>query len=141
MKHHFALPAAASGESTFGYTELNILAELLMMQGDHARALEVVKGGIRCLQGRTMETWWDQWDDEREFEDDTEAEGTGLLQERLEGKGEKWDVPMELRVKMGVCRLIMGQVDEAKVNCILFLIVCTIYIARGGKIKCEKRTA
>ncbi|RUS26867.1 hypothetical protein BC938DRAFT_484013 [Jimgerdemannia flammicorona] len=111
MKHHFShtAPPPSADENTFGYTELNMLAELLMMQGDHARALEVIKAGVRHLQGRQRESWWDRFEDEREFEDDGEGDGAA------EGN-ERWDVPLELRVKMGVCRIMGGQVDEAKVG-------------------------
>ncbi|KAI9094911.1 hypothetical protein DFS34DRAFT_627662 [Phlyctochytrium arcticum] len=83
-----------------GYEELNMLAELYIEATEFEKALIAIKQGARRIQGRTSETYWDSYDDDREYTSETANEGTEL--------------PLELHVKMGICRLWLGQADMAK---------------------------
>ncbi|KAF7728472.1 transcription factor TFIIIC subunit tfc4 [Apophysomyces ossiformis] len=82
-----------------GYAEINMLSELYLMQNDYRRALECIKTGLRHVQKRQDQTWWiDRVDDDDEYFEDDE---------------ERSEFPIELRVRMGVCRVYLGQVDVA----------------------------
>nr|CAG8454082.1 7994_t:CDS:10 [Entrophospora candida] len=48
----------AEAEGSFGYPEINIMAELYMLINDFSGAIEFIKCGVRWLQGREDETWW-----------------------------------------------------------------------------------
>ncbi|KAI9496809.1 hypothetical protein BDB00DRAFT_807244 [Zychaea mexicana] len=84
-----------------GYTEVNMLSELYLMHNDYRRALETIKSGIRYVQHRQYETYWDAYgDNDEEYFEDSEHE-------------ERSDFPIELRVRMGVCRVYLGDVRTA----------------------------
>ncbi|KAG2220363.1 hypothetical protein INT45_010749 [Circinella minor] len=85
----------------FGYAEVNMLSELYLMQNDYRRSLETIKTGIRYVQHRQHETYWDSYgDNDQEYFEDPENE-------------ERSDFPIELRVRMGVCRVYLGDVRTA----------------------------
>ncbi|KAF7298515.1 TPR-like protein [Mycena kentingensis (nom. inval.)] len=52
----------------FGEMEVLVLADLYTALGEHERAIEVVRTGIRWLQGRAEENWWDLCTDDREYD-------------------------------------------------------------------------
>ncbi|KAI9254630.1 hypothetical protein BDA99DRAFT_162343 [Phascolomyces articulosus] len=84
-----------------GYTEVNMLSELYLMQNDYRRSLETIKTGIRYVQHRQHETYWDSYgDNDQEYFEDPEHE-------------ERSDFPIELRVRMGICRVYLGDVKTA----------------------------
>ena len=88
----------------FGYAEVNMLSELYLMQSDYRRSLETIKTGIRYVQHRQHETYWDSYgDNDQEYFEDPEHE-------------ERSDFPIELRVRMGVCRVYLGDVRTAAVS-------------------------
>ncbi|KAG0181852.1 transcription factor TFIIIC subunit tfc4 [Apophysomyces sp. BC1034] len=82
-----------------GYAEINMLSELYLMQNDYRRALECIKTGLRLVQKRQDQSWWlDRVDDDDEYFEEDE---------------DRSEFPIELRVRMGVCRVYLGQVDVA----------------------------
>ncbi|KAI8143750.1 hypothetical protein BJV82DRAFT_83730 [Fennellomyces sp. T-0311] len=84
-----------------GFTEINMLSELYLMQNDYRRALETIKTGVRIVQHREHERYWDGFgDNDQEYFEDSENEGRS-------------DFPIELRVRMGVCRVYLGDVKTA----------------------------
>lgn len=96
-----------------GYTEVNMLSELYLMENQYERALQCMKTGIRYVQHRQHENEWeDHHDDDDEYfgdlrDDDEEVDDD--IKERC-------DFPIELRVRMGICRVYMGDVKIASVS-------------------------
>ncbi|KAI9265552.1 hypothetical protein EDC94DRAFT_669515 [Helicostylum pulchrum] len=79
-----------------GYSEINMLSELYLILNDYRSALDTIKSGIRRIQHRQHETWWlERTDDDDEYMEDDES---------------RTDFPIELRVRMGVCRIYLNQV-------------------------------
>lgn len=120
IEHHIKVgePSLATDEDDdfadeLGYTEINMLSELYLMQNDYRRALETIKTGIRHVQNRQHETWWEDRpdDDEEYFEHGTDNEE----------EAERCEFPIELRVRMGVCRVYLGDVNIASVSSSLYL--------------------
>lgn len=101
------------------FSELNILAELYMMASQYDKAIVSVKRGVRKLQDRTEEVWWDAVDDDKEFDDigrATSAQSGAALgggTRQLAGGG---GLPIELRVRLGQCRIMLGQVNIGKLD-------------------------
>lgn len=82
-----------------GYSEINMLSELYLILNDYRRSLETIKTGLRHVQKRQNETWWaDRADDDDEYLEEDES---------------RTDFPIELRVRMGVCRTYLNQVEIA----------------------------
>src|SRR5690348_8953774 len=63
----------AEAEGSFGYSEINIMAELYMLINDFNGAIEFIKSGVRWIQGREDETWWNDVSDDREYDEDENA--------------------------------------------------------------------
>lgn len=95
-----------------GYAEVNMLSELYLMQNEYRRALDWIKTGIRYVQGRRDEEWWQ----------DSEIDNDGEYFERDEDDAEgslRADIPIELRIRMGICRVYLGDVRIASVSRLL----------------------
>ncbi|CAG8470622.1 4335_t:CDS:10, partial [Cetraspora pellucida] len=113
-------PEDPESEGSFGYSEINIMAELYMLTNDFSSAIDFIKRGVRWLQGRENETWWDTVADDREYEEDEKANrrDTSMLLTRFNGMdnvgGSNVPLPLELRVKLGQCRVELEQLEEAK---------------------------
>jgi tetratricopeptide (TPR) repeat protein len=87
-----------------GYSEINMLSELYLILNDYRKSLNTIKTGLRFVQKRQNETWWvDRQDDDDEY---------------LEGDEAKTDFPIELRVRMGICRVYLNQARIATVSCL-----------------------
>ncbi|KAF8941077.1 transcription factor TFIIIC subunit tfc4 [Dissophora ornata] len=94
----------------FGYSALNMLSELYIMFEEYEKPIKMIKTWARRLQRRSHQTWWDDYKDDREFDTDPDDE---LLQEKLDDNRTR-GLPVDLRVKLGICRLMMEEVKEAK---------------------------
>lgn len=99
----------------FGWSDLNILVELYMLEKQWEKVIFVTKSIGRWLWGRLADSYWDQiqgddkeWD---EFDDSRRL----LVREYEPGKHDdsSYVMPIELRVKLGNCRLKLGHVEEA----------------------------
>ncbi|KAI8393461.1 uncharacterized protein BYT42DRAFT_551117 [Radiomyces spectabilis] len=88
-----------------GYAEINMLSELYLMLNEYRRCLDCMKTGVRYVQHRQHETWW--------FDNDDEKDDEYLKEDDEEAASDRLEFPIELRVRMGVCRLYLGQVDIA----------------------------
>lgn len=98
--------------SDFEWSELNILAELYIRQGTFSQGLNLLKQTARWLQGRTDETFWNRAVDDSEF--DTSRSSNPELRKLPRIKQLRpYDLPIDIRVKLGIFRLRMGQMDEA----------------------------
>ncbi|KAI8824526.1 uncharacterized protein EV422DRAFT_520401 [Fimicolochytrium jonesii] len=89
-------------KTRIGYEELNMLAELYMEIGDYEKTLVTIKQGLRRIQGRTEERHWDEHDDDREYTEDEVPESREL--------------PIQLQVKLGICRIWLDQPEIAKMH-------------------------
>ncbi|RKP12963.1 hypothetical protein BJ684DRAFT_10759 [Piptocephalis cylindrospora] len=85
----------------FGWHEVNILAELLISQEKFASALHIIKVGVRRLQRRGQDPSWDAVPGDLEYD-------------VLSGSGHP--LPLDLRVKVIVCRLHAGEASIAKMH-------------------------
>ena len=86
------------------YSDVNSLAALYIDTAQYERGVTIVKQCVRRLQGRANETHWDFRTDDIEYYE------SGVRAERM---------PMELRTQLGICRLMLNQIDLAQVVCIL----------------------
>lgn len=118
----------------FGWSELNIFAELYCMEKEWAKAIQTIKSLGRWLYGRASETYWDQINgDDREWDEDDRPRRC-LVREFESNRfpKESYILPLELRVKLGLCRLRIGNKDEAlvralKTNSLLFSFSSSLY--------------
>ncbi|KAH7058247.1 hypothetical protein BKA57DRAFT_448865 [Linnemannia elongata] len=94
----------------FGYSALNMLSELYIMFEEYEKPIDMIKTWSRRLQRRSHQTWWDDYKDDREFDTEPDDEE---LQASL-GDNRTRGLPIDLRVKLGICRLMMEEVKEAK---------------------------
>jgi len=85
-----------SFKNKLGYSEINMLSELYLILNDYT-----IKTGLRLVQKRQNETWWVDRDDDDEYLEDDES---------------RTEFPIELRVRMGVCRVYMNQVRLGTVS-------------------------
>ncbi|CAG8688640.1 2099_t:CDS:10, partial [Acaulospora morrowiae] len=109
-------------EGGFGYSEINIMAELYMLANDFNSAIYFIKRGVRWLQGRENEIWWDTVADDREYDEDENLNrrDNSILSARLNGVvntgGTNAPLSLELRVKLGQCRIELEQLEEGKLH-------------------------
>ncbi|PVU96250.1 hypothetical protein BB561_001297 [Smittium simulii] len=87
-------------DKKFGYSDLNILIELRMLREEYEIAILELKRGARLIQGRAAEKKWEVL----ELDDIND----------LEFEGEENQLPIELVVKLGQCRIITGSIDGGK---------------------------
>ncbi|GAA6030008.1 hypothetical protein JCM8097_009212 [Rhodosporidiobolus ruineniae] len=100
--------------NTYGYGELETLADFLLLQRNYAEVVRVVRQGVRWLQGREKETGWDSMSDDREYDEERK------VREGWE-KGNTWfeleptyELDVRLRSRLGLARLGMGWTQEAQ---------------------------
>ncbi|KAI8098638.1 uncharacterized protein BX664DRAFT_309690 [Halteromyces radiatus] len=126
-----------------GYSEINMLSELYLTLNDYRHALDCIKTGIRHVQNRQHETLWlDRPNDDDEYlphqsrsnhkrrnnKDDSDASDSDYVPESDDENEdnddneedpypdtvlERQNIPLELRVRMGVCRIYLGQANIA----------------------------
>jgi len=104
-------------ECSIGYEEINMLAELYMEINEYEKAINTIRKRCRILQGREIPEKENMLDDS-EFDED-------------ENTPEHQKLPMELRVRLGICRLFLNQINLAVVNiyiCIIFIMKYIIVI-------------
>lgn len=119
----------------FSLDDLIMLVDLLRLENKFKQAINVIKSGQRWLQGRMAQTSWDRLvgSDDREFDlerkwregwDDGGDENRGVM--ALEESG-VWGMENELRLRLGICRLMIGDLAEAKVRRDIFVLlaICT----------------
>jgi len=88
-------------ECSIGYEEINMLAELYMEINEYEKAINTIRKRCRILQGKEIPEKEDMLDDS-EFDED-------------ENTPEHQRLPMELRVRLGICRLYLNQINLAVV--------------------------
>jgi general transcription factor 3C polypeptide 3 (transcription factor C subunit 4) len=108
----------------FGWSDINIYVELYAYLGQYDVAIRELKSLSRWILGRHEDSWWENVvDDDREWDADDarrlqiQEYVPSRFDSQLYGEG----LPLELRVKLGLYRLRLGNYDEAMV-CVL----CTV---------------
>ncbi|ODV78425.1 TPR-like protein [Suhomyces tanzawaensis NRRL Y-17324] len=100
----------------FGWAELNILLELYIQQHSWRNGIKVTKIVARWIQDRTDEKWWDDNDDDSEFDQKRRFEFIDKLSDpktREVAIKKFYDLPIDIRFKIGTLRLGLGHKDEA----------------------------
>ena len=123
---HYACSAAyfmsaGNPDRAFGWSELNIFVELHMVGRRWADAIATLKRIARWLYGRADESFWDcnrdrdraPGDDDREWDPTNERPKELRENVPLRFDHDTYTLPLELRVKLGVCRVKLGHRDEA----------------------------
>ncbi|KAL1761213.1 hypothetical protein FB107DRAFT_255088 [Schizophyllum commune] len=117
-KHHQeAFPTGQAGAdgavNPFGVLEILVLADLHSALGAHQRAIHVVKTGMRWLQGRGTQAYWDAVPDDREYD-------LPITVPRPLNEG---DIPpgyfpldLNARQRLAVARIRMGDTEEGKLH-------------------------
>ncbi|KAI2630453.1 hypothetical protein GGS21DRAFT_540113 [Xylaria nigripes] len=105
------------GNSPLEWQDINIFAGLLAYVERTKDALYELKSLARWLLGRSDESFWDDWqDDDREW--DVDNDRRLRLESYQEGKYPKFSygggLPLDLRTKLAVYRLKLGDIDEAQ---------------------------
>ncbi|CAN3359493.1 transcription factor tau 131 kDa subunit [Diutina catenulata] len=100
---------------TFGWAELNIMLELFTQQRAWKGGINVIKVVSRWMQHRTQEKWWDDADDDAEFDQDRRFMALERLSstQRQEALQKDYSLHIDIRYRMGIFRLELGQKDEA----------------------------
>ncbi|KAI1176338.1 hypothetical protein F4777DRAFT_547312 [Nemania sp. FL0916] len=99
------------------WQDVNIFAEMLAYIGHTKDALYELKVLARWLLGRSGESFWDDWqDDDREWDiDDTRRkEFEDFREEQYPKSSYGSGLPLDLRTKLAVYRLKLGDLDEAQ---------------------------
>ncbi|KAK4684844.1 general transcription factor 3C polypeptide 3 (transcription factor C subunit 4), partial [Tremellales sp. Uapishka_1] len=108
--HHFSTQEAGTSTSTMSLQHILILIDLLLAIDDLEGATEVIKKGQRWLQGRKAERSWDSFDDDREYDP------KGVLRDGEEETDNVHELDMELRYRLALTRLRLGDDEEASIH-------------------------
>ncbi|KAA8909852.1 hypothetical protein FN846DRAFT_888742 [Sphaerosporella brunnea] len=103
-------------DKAFGWSELNILVELYMMVEQWEVAIKVLKNHARWLYSRSEEKYWEKLDDDREWDATDKRRKPVREYVPMRFDPSTYALPLELRVKLGVCRLRLGEKREAMVH-------------------------
>ncbi|KAJ1932023.1 transcription factor TFIIIC subunit tfc4, partial [Linderina macrospora] len=104
------LTVSMEGVEGYDYSDVNMVAELHIMRHAYEDAISAIKRGARFIQGRGNELQWERV----EIEDSWDAEYNAPSADAPDGAGH--ELPVELRAKLGQCRLLLGQTDQAHVH-------------------------
>lgn len=100
--------------------DVGIYVELFASTGRYLEAVRELKALSRWLVGRAKEQYWDQWqDDDREWDSDSERrlsvpEFAPTANSELAAYGRS--LPLDLRVRLAIYRLRLGDESEALVR-------------------------
>lgn len=99
----------------FGWTELNILCEIYISQHTYTVGIKTIKLVARWLQNRESEEWWNETENfDLEF-DERRHDILELrpLSQREMAYNKPYDLPIDIRFKLGILRLGLNHKDEA----------------------------
>ncbi|KAF7297042.1 TPR-like protein [Mycena indigotica] len=99
----------------FGEMEVLVLADLFNELGEHERAIETVRRGIRWLQGRGEDNWWDLCTDDREY-DPTGPVVNRVLDAINDVRPGFHPLNVNARHRLAVARLKIGDLEEGQVH-------------------------
>lgn len=101
-------------DPVFGWSELNILCELFLTQHSWRMGVKIIKTVARWINNRTDEVWWDDQDDDCEFD----SRRAQMIHKKRPSDynqflGRDFELPIDLRFKLGCFRLELDQKEEA----------------------------
>lgn len=99
----------------FGWSSLNILAELFVKQKNYSIAIRTIKHAARWIQGREDEAFWEDVTDDSEF-DERRYENSKFEALPDVYKTRSHRLPIDIRVKLGSLRLNLNHIDEALIH-------------------------
>ncbi|KAJ8101512.1 hypothetical protein POJ06DRAFT_251706 [Lipomyces tetrasporus] len=106
-----------SAPPPFGWSELNILAELYGAQKEWLKAIKFIKSTARWLLQRTSERFWNDVPDDNDDEYDLNRAPLNrhfpASKRGNEAAMSGYTLPLDLRAKMAIYRLHLGHVDTA----------------------------
>lgn len=98
----------------FGWAELNILCELYLQKHSWRNGVKMIKLVSRWIQDRLGETWWDDVDDDSEFDRRRFNVLKSLTpSKQAKAKDKFFELPIDIRFKLGCLRLGLNQKEEA----------------------------
>lgn len=102
--------------NTYGYGDLETLADFLLVQRNYKEVVRVIRQGVRWLQGREKETGWDSMTDDREYDEERRMrDGWETGQSFFEDEP-TYELDVRLRSRLGLARLGLQQYQEAQVS-------------------------
>lgn len=101
----------------FDYVDLEFLADVLLRQRQYARTANIIRTGVRWLQGREKETMWDTAvEDDREYDVERKKRDGWQRDARHLEEADVYELDPALRTRLGIARLGEGRAEEAVVS-------------------------
>lgn len=112
-------PARNAAESAYSLEDIITLATLQVGMHRYTDAIRTIKTGVRWMQGREDEVWWDVHPDDREY-DVVREEGRMPPSEHMDAAGVN-ELDLRLRLALGQARIngTPKEKKEAKVRILL----------------------
>lgn len=113
LAHYRAKVKSPSTSCPFSLSEVNIMAELYIEAGRYMDSIHAIRSTCRWLIGRGEESYWDKIvADDREWDADDKRRQE--IRDYVPRQNAQYRLPIEIRVKLGICRLEIGNVEEAE---------------------------
>ncbi|KAJ1817513.1 transcription factor TFIIIC subunit tfc4 [Coemansia sp. RSA 2598] len=93
----------------YSYNDINMMAELRILRNEYEAAVVDIKRGCRFIQSRGREQ---QWEDQELADENDEEYMVDLDNPEISANA----LPIELRVKLGQCRLVLGYHTTAQMH-------------------------
>ncbi|KAJ7805997.1 hypothetical protein B0H14DRAFT_3882550 [Mycena olivaceomarginata] len=103
----------------FALLEILVLADLYNTIGEHERAIDVIRKGIRWLQGRAEQDDWDLCSDDREFDCEESYVERAVEEDDVDPGYYKLDV--NARHRIAIARIRLGELGEGKMHAAIVL--------------------
>ncbi|TKA57180.1 hypothetical protein B0A53_01136 [Rhodotorula sp. CCFEE 5036] len=100
--------------NTYGYSDLETLADFLLVQRNYKEVVRVIRQGVRWLQGREKETGWDAMVDDREYDEERRIRPGWEAGESFFEDEPTYELDVRLRSRLGLARLGLMQLEEAQ---------------------------
>ncbi|GAA6054995.1 hypothetical protein JCM3770_000484 [Rhodotorula araucariae] len=100
--------------NTYGYADLETLADFLLVQRQYAEVVRVIRQGVRWLQGREREGGWDEAVDDREYDEVRKVRPEWEKANIWFEEAGTYELDVRLRSRLGLARLGMGMTAEAQ---------------------------
>ncbi|CAA20753.1 transcription factor TFIIIC complex subunit Sfc4 [Schizosaccharomyces pombe] len=114
-KYFYQYPAPPIGNDIFDLPTLNLYAELLLLDHQWSNLIRLINRGVRWFRGRKSESFWDEFDDDREWDVDERRREFPNASEEHTNK-EAYLLPHLFRTKLGIARLKTGELPEAELH-------------------------
>lgn len=111
VEYYLRFPRPPKDHCGLNWSELHIMSELYIADKRWKQCIYNIKFIARWLCGRKSEDFWDDYPDDREWDNDDERRN--LVSHPLNKNRTLYNMPIELRVKLGICRVHVGDASEA----------------------------